>query len=88
MKVFDTEFVHSKFDGLDGRTVSQWKEKDVETGGLKFRVTTQGLKISGELSTDISTEEHFEEFAMLMGRVLEEVRRMRPKLYKTLSGHE
>lgn len=90
MKLLGTEFEHSKFDTLDGKTTVMWKEIGEaadKTEPFTIRVTREGMSLEGKLGVKVSSETEFKHFAELIGTVMQETRRMRPKLATSLAGH-
>lgn len=75
------KFKHRKFDGLDGRTKSEWS---TEGGELVLTADQEAVQIKGMLR--LTTQMDLQGFAKLLSEVWAEHRRMVPKILTAPGG--
>lgn len=81
MRLGETEFTKTKFEGLDGKVVVSYVSGD---SSQEIRATRQGLEVRG---VRVTTEQELDQLAKMVSEAWGEHRRLKPKLVTSLSGH-
>lgn len=72
------KFIHSKFDGLDGKTKSEWATEGRE---LVLTADQEAVVIKGTLR--LTTQMDLQGFAKLLSDVWSEHRKLTPRIMRT-----
>lgn len=80
-------FLKSKFDDLEGKTVVCFAEDSGIANPFQVRISKAGMKFKGEMQGEIYSEDDVQSLAQFMSVWVEELRKLRVKFAKTLSGH-
>lgn len=78
------EFIVTKYDGLDGKTKVAYTEKD---GDFAVIADQSGINFKGTLKEPLSSHTELNAFAELIGDMVKEHFKLKPKLSTSLSGH-
>lgn len=78
------EFVHSKYDGLDGKTKVSWQELQ---GDFQVIADQSGIRFKGEMKEPIGTMKELQGLAELTSEAWKVHQTLAPKIEKSFSGH-
>lgn len=81
MQVGQAVFKKSKYDALDGKVTVSF----ASDGNFMLKASKMGLEFVGEFL--LQDEKELQQFAQLVSLAWTERLKLKPKFYKTLSGH-
>lgn len=86
-KYFGTEFVRTRFEGVDGKITVSFTENTERVDPFTVTISKSGMKFSGVLEKEIASEAELQDFAKFISDAWVEARKLAPKIYTSIAGH-